>query len=177
MFIPLLYSWKFLQHVNVYPVHVQVSTTTLHVHIFCTCSFHRNNARKKWCEIFVCSLITCLAHCVRIVVQKCKGFVHKNSPSYENSVYTCMWCLMAPCMYIHFLLTGYLGPHIHVHRRQHFWHSFIQFTYTCTCMNMSLPACSTPWHTVCADVDIREVVVEYSSGSIYHSVCHTWVDT
>ena len=68
-----------------------------------------------------------------------------------------------------------LGPH--THRKQHFWHSFIQFTYTCMYMNTSLPACFTPWHKVCADVDVREVAVEYSSGSIYHSVCHTWVDT
>ena len=52
-------------------------------------------------------LTDALAHCVRIVVQKSKSFVHKNSPSYETSVYTCMWCLWAPCMYIHFLLTGY----------------------------------------------------------------------
>ena len=34
MFIPLSYSWKFLQQVNVYPVHVQVSTTRSSINMY-----------------------------------------------------------------------------------------------------------------------------------------------
>ena len=71
--------------------------------------------------------------------------------------------------------TRILGPH--THKKQHFWCSFIQLMYTCTCTRTCFTYLFYIRHTVYADVDIRKVAVEYSSGSIHHSVCHTWVDT